>query len=259
MAMGKFWSVVENVIDESDFVIEVLDARMPELTRNKKAEKLVKKKRKILILVANKADFVSEETIELYKKKFEKIPFFFVSIRDRRGVTLLKRKLFEIVEKKSKSYMINISVIGYPNTGKSSLINALCGRKKLRIGSKPGRTKGYQWIRVGSNIRFIDTPGVIPLSDADEVKQILMNTLDPSKSSRVDDAAKEIVKIFLKQNRKAFENMYKIDTRGKTFKKIVKEIGESKKMMIKGGKIDERRVHLKIIDDWQKGKLLLKN
>ena len=87
---------------------------------------------------------------------------------------------------------------------------------------------------------------------------MLMNTLDPSNAKRIDVAATKIVSIFLEQNKKAFEQMYKVETEGKTFEVIVKEIGESNKMLVKGGKVDVRRVHLKLIDDWQKGKILLK-
>jgi hypothetical protein len=259
MSMGKFWDMVENVIDSSDFVIEVIDARMPEMTRNKYAENLVESKDKELIIVANKSDFLSKEAAELYKKNFGKIPFLFVSIRNRKGVTILKRKLFKIIEKRKIDGMISIGVIGYPNTGKSSLINALCGRKAIAVGSKPGTTRCNQLVKMSSNIMLIDTPGVIPMSDCDETRQMLMNTLDPSNAKRIDLAAAEIVRIFLEQNKKAFEGMYKVETEGKTFDEIIEEIGESYKMLIKGGKVDVRRVCLRLIYDWQKGNILLKN
>ena len=60
MSMEEFWGIVENVIDNSGFVIEVIDARMPEMTRNKYAENLVESRGKKLIIVANKADFLSK-------------------------------------------------------------------------------------------------------------------------------------------------------------------------------------------------------
>jgi len=259
MSMDKFWDIVENVINNSDFVIEVIDARMPEMTRNKYAENLVESKGKKLIIVANKSDFLSKEAVDIYKKNFGKIPFFFVSIRNRKGVTLLKWGLFKIIKKMSNNRMIKIGVIGYPNTGKSSLINALCGRRAIAVGSKPGTTRCGQLVKMISSIMLIDTPGVIPMSDCDETRQILMNTLDPSNAKRIDVAAAEIVRIFLEQNKKAFEGMYKVETEGKTFGVIVEEIGESRKMLIKGGKVDVRRVYLKLIDDWQKGNILLKD
>jgi hypothetical protein len=259
MSMDKFWDIVENVINNSDFVIEVIDARMPEMTRNKYAENLVESKGKKLIIVANKSDFLSKEAVDIYKKNFGKIPFFFVSIRNRKGVTLLKWGLFKIIKKMSNNRMIKIGVIGYPNTGKSSLINALCGRRAIAVGSKPGTTRCGQLVKMISSIMLIDTPGVIPMSDCDETRQILMNTLDPSNAKRIDVAAAEIVRIFLEQNKKAFEGMYKVETEGKTFGVIVEEIGESRKMLIKGGKVDVRRVCLRLIYDWQKGNILLKN
>lgn len=259
MPMEKFWDIVEDVIENSDFVIEVIDARMPEITRNMNAESLVESRGKKLIIVANKADFLSKETMKLYKDKIGKIPFFFVSIRNRQGVTRLKWGLFKIIRKRKIHSMINIGVIGYPNTGKSSLINALCGRRAIAVGSKPGITRCHQLVKMCSNIMLIDTPGVIPMSDRDETKQILMNTRDPSNARRIDDAASEIVRIFLELNRKTFEEMYKVKTQGKSFGEIVNEIGLSNNMLIKGGKADARRVHLRLINDWQKGKILLKD
>ena len=96
--MGEFWDIVEDVIDHSDYVIEVIDARMPELTRNTFAENLVESKEKKLIIVANKSDYLTKEAKFLYKKKFGKLPFIFISIRNREGVVTLKRKIFEIIE-----------------------------------------------------------------------------------------------------------------------------------------------------------------
>ena len=52
--------------------------------------------------------------------------------------------------------------------------------------------------------------------------------------------------------------IYDLDFASKSFSEIIDAIGESKKLIMKGGRIDERRVHLKLIDDWQKGKILLK-
>jgi ribosome biogenesis GTPase A len=259
MEMKKFWYIVEYVIDNSDLVIEVIDARMPEITRNKEAENLVESRGKKLIIVANKSDFLSRESIIGLKRSFGKIPVFFISIRNRDGVTSLKRGIFEIIEKRTMEGIANIGIIGYPNTGKSSLINALCGRKAIIVGSKPGMTTCRQRIKMDNNIMLFDTPGVIPISDMDETKQLLMNALDPSNAKRIDLAANEIVNIFLEQNRKAFEDMYKVDTKEKSFAQIINDVGMSNKMIIKGGRVDERRVYLRLIDDWQKGNILLKD
>lgn len=264
MSMQTFWEIVQEVIEESDVVIEVLDARMPEETRNRKAENMVKLGRKSLIIVVNKADMITAKTVKKHRRALENIaPCLFVSCRNRRGVTFLKKKIFEIAKKRSRGNlsrwnMISIGVIGYPNTGKSSLINALAGRKKAKVGAKPGWTRGMQWISAGPGIRLIDTPGVIPFVEKDEIKKALMCVLDPSKIRDPELVAKKIIQMFLEGDKEVLEKTYKIEIGNKRFKSIIRGIGKARNMLKKGGKIDERRVYLTVINDWQKGKLLLK-
>lgn len=254
MGMQKFWKIVEDVIKESDVVVEVLDARMPSLTRNKKAEKIVRDFGKPLILVVNKMDLIKGRHEDFSKLNGE-IPSVFVSCRKRKGILFLKRKIFEVVKKRSMKRKITVGFIGYPNTGKSSLINALAGKKKARVAAKAGWTRGLQWINTDS-LWLLDTPGVIPFSEREEAKKALMGIIDPSKIQDSESAAVEIIRILLKSDPKKLEMKYKIETEGDTPSEIIEKIGNSRKMLKKGGIIDERRVHLTLIQDWQKGKLV---
>ena len=106
---------------------------------------------------------------------------------------------------------------------------------------------------------MVDTPGVIPLFEEDEVKRALISVIDPSKIKDPEEVAKKIVKIFLDQNKRSLERLYGVEIGNKRFGGIVKAIGKSRNMLKKGGIIDTRRVYLTLINDWQKGKLLLKN
>ncbi len=261
MSMRDFWDIVREVIEQSDVVIEVLDARMPEQTRNRKVEKMVKIARKPLVFAVNKSDLITTKTQKKYREILQQTALcMFVSCRNRKGISFLKRKVFEIAKKRSRHW-INIGVIGYPNTGKSSLINALAGRKKAKVGAKPGFTRGVQWISAGPGIRLFDTPGVIPFSEFrnDEIKQALIGVLDPSKIEDPEDVAKKIVQIFLNENKSALEKLYKVEIGNKRFNAIINEIGTVRNMLKKGGVIDTHRVYLVIINDWQKGKLLLRD
>ncbi len=264
MSMRDFWDIVRDVIQQSDVVIEVIDARMPRETRNRKAERMVKMARKPLIIVANKQDLIEPQAEKKYRKTLRgKATCIFVSTRNRRRITYLKKKILELGKKRTKSRSrrkrrIRVGVIGYPNTGKSSLINAIAGQKKARVAAKPGFTRGIQWINAEPNIRLLDTPGVIPLREKDEIRQALMGALDISKIQDPMMVAKRIVGIFLEQNKEAFEEKYGIEIGEKTFQGIVREVGQVRHMFKKGGKIDKRRVYLTIINDWQKGDLLLK-
>ncbi|NCO97498.1 MAG: GTPase [Candidatus Aenigmarchaeota archaeon CG_4_10_14_0_8_um_filter_37_24] len=259
MSMQEFWEVVRQVIEESNVVIEVLDARMPQETRNRKAEKMVKLYRKPLIFAVNKADLVRMGTVRENRRILEKdAPCVFVCTKNRRGITFLKKKIFEIAKKRSRRRMLSVGVIGYPNTGKSSLINALAGRKKAKVSPIPGFTRGVQWISGGPDIRLLDTPGVIPLSEEDKLKQALTGVLDSSRVEDPEDVARSIIKTFLEKDKKAFERFYGIEVKTKRFDFIISKLGKARNMLKKGGMIDEKRVYFMIINDWQKGKLLLK-
>jgi len=260
MLMKNFWELVEKVIEESDVIIEVLDARMPDITRNKKAENLVKLAKKSLIFVLNKSDLIPEKLAKDYRDELRKIsPCISVSTRERHGITLLKKKMFEMVKKRSRQEFVKVGVIGYPNTGKSSIVNSLAGRKKARVGSRAGQTKGLQWIRISSNMGLIDTPGIVPsTNEDDEVKHALIGALNPSKINDPEIVARKIVEMFVVVDKEHFENFYKINIGDKDFEEIISEIGKSRNMLKKGGVIDERRVYITMIHDWQKGRLLLK-
>lgn len=262
MSMRHFWSILKRVVGESDAVIEVLDARMPHLTRNAKAEAIVEESGKPLILALNKVDLVSDATAKKHKRELDKEhPTVFVSSRKRFGVSILKRKVFEILKKGSSLNVgkrLHIGVIGYPNTGKSSLINALAGRNKAPTGPRPGQTRGQQWVRLAENMYLIDTPGVIPLTEEDsELKHALIGSMDPSKIEDLEDVAREIVGIFSQGSMRPLERLYGINAGKKEFEELIEEIGRSRNLLRKGGKVDENRVYFTLINDWQRGKLLL--
>jgi ribosome biogenesis GTPase A len=259
MSMKKFWQIVRDVIKESDVVLNVIDARMPEMTRNRKLETMIKKYRKPFIFVANKSDLVNKYMIKLHKNELEEIaPCIFVSTRERKGITPLRKKIYEIAKKRSRDSEISVGVIGYPNTGKSSVINALAGKSKAGTSSKSGWTRGVQWINAGGGMRLLDTPGVIPIYEDDEVRQGLIAVVNPSKLKYPEDVAAKIIEIFLEKNRKALENFYNIKAGNKDPFEIIKSIAQSRNMLKKGGVIDFERAYVTIIHDWQKGKLLLK-
>ena len=60
-----------------------------------------------------------------------------------------------------KNRPVRAMVVGIPNVGKSTFINAYAGRACAKTGNKPGVTKGKQWIRLGKNLELLDTPGIL--------------------------------------------------------------------------------------------------
>jgi len=259
MKMHRFWRIVDRVIFESDILLEVVDARMPNLTRNKKVENMIRRKRKSLILVINKSDLITRGMRMSFSRKLGLKEVVFVSCKERTGIFALKEMIFRLAEKRRNSNYIKVGVIGYPNTGKSSVINVLSGFKEVAKTSPiAGFTTGVQWIRGKGELMFLDTPGVIPPEEKDETEQALMSIIDPDKLENPELAAMKIIQLFLDHNnKKILEKFYdaKIETND-TFE-ILLEIGKRKNLLRKGGRADETRTALTIVRDWQRGNLLL--
>ncbi|MEM3074921.1 MAG: GTPase [Candidatus Pacearchaeota archaeon] len=247
-----YWKVLEKIIDESDIVLEVLDARMPHLSRNEELENLIKKKGKHLVFILNKSDLTSKENIEIIKKTLKKDSIVFdVNGRSVSSVKKLRNYLRIISRKKQE---IKVGVVGYPNTGKSSIINAITRKKKSKISSRAGTTHGQQWIKFG-DIMMIDSPGVIPIREDDEIRLAMIGSKNPEKIKNLEMVASKIIELF-----KESENLgryYGIDIKNNNSEEIIESIGRKKGMLKKGNKVDESRVSIMLIRDWQNGKLKL--
>lgn len=242
-----YWPVVKRVIKDSDIVLEIVDARMTHLSRNEEVERLIRRHNKKLIVVVNKIDLVSRDFLN--KLRRENKDAFFVSGNKNIGLSNLKRGIM-ITAKRMKIEEPKVSVVGYPNVGKSAVINALSKRGKARVSERAGTTKGIQWIKAGS-IRILDSPGVVPIED-NEIKLGVLGAKNPEKLRDPERVAFAIIRKILDFDRKILEEKYGISAEGDEYDILV-EIGVKKGFLIKGGRVDENRASYKIIKDWQKG------
>lgn len=253
MRMHYYWELVREVIRDSDIILEVVDARMPEITRNRKVENMIKYIRKPFIIVLNKSDLITKNMKKDIRHTLDKTNFVFVSAKKNIGFNKLRKMIYSLAKNKKKIF---IGVVGYPNTGKSSIINFLAKKKKARTSSIAGFTRGVQWIS-SRGLMMFDTPGVIPIDENDEVKQAIMCVIPPSKIKNPDLVAMEIIKMFILNNKEALEKKYKIKISTQNTEEILISIGKKMNYLVKGGSIDITRVSIRIINDWQRGKLLL--
>lgn len=248
-----YWDVIRKIVDESDILLEVLDARMPEISRNKELEEIIINSNKQLILILNKADLVSEKQLNYWFNQLKKeYPCFIISSTDKIGTKRLREWL--ITQGKNKE-RLKIGVVGYPNTGKSSVINTIAKRNKAKVSSKAGTTHGPQWLNALSNLRIIDSPGVIPLQKEDELRYVLIASKNPEKIQNLDLVTHAIINIF--RDKTKLKEFYKITTESDNPDEIIKEIGKKKGFIKKGGLVEEGRTEIQIIRDWQTGKLKL--
>ena len=250
---GKYPLLILKIIQDSDIILEILDARFIEETRNLEIEEQIKEKDKKLIYVLNKSDLLLNQ-----EKKINLSPSILVSCKKRRDIKKL-RDLIKIFSKKIKKPFgekIIIGIIGYPNTGKSSLINLLIGKSSAGVGSEAGFTKGIQKLKLDENILILDSPGVIPETQYShtEKEKISKQTIAGGRSySQVKDPEIVVAKI-ISSYPKILEKFYNIQANGDS-EILIEELGRKKGFLKKGGLVDEDRTAKYILRDWQTGEI----
>lgn len=247
--MPSFWTSVTGVIKKSDVLLLIIDARFMEETRNEAIERRVRKTSKPLIFVATKTDTLSKHKKLKKQREFKNV--IFVSAKKQKGRFKLRKRIMEEAEKRygaKKSY--NIGVLGYPNVGKSSLINMMKKRHSASTSVLSGHTTGPQMIRVDEKLMFLDTPGIIPRRERDAVKHMSIGVIDFDSVKNPDLM---VMKLMEKYPRK-IEQFYEVpmdEDKEKTIEKIAKKRG----LIRKGGVPEIMLMSKLILKDFQRGKI----
>jgi ribosome biogenesis GTPase A len=250
--MINFWGIVNQIIADSDILLLILDSRMIDETRHPEIEKKITNRGKKIIYVLNKCDLVKKSELEFAKEQFNSCVF--LSSTKHLGTNLLRQEILKI----SRGEYVTVGVLGYPNVGKSSVINALAGKGSAPVGNKPGYTRGIQKIRVSKKIAMLDSPGVLPYKEGNDIKHLLIGSLDPNRASDPDLAAEYLIE---KHRERILKHYLKIEEdeiiRFKDLDEydILEKIAEKLNCFKKKAIVDIRRASIRILLDWQRGKI----
>ncbi|MAG75351.1 MAG: hypothetical protein CL811_01215 [Colwelliaceae bacterium] len=246
-----FWPVVKKVIKDSDIVVLLLDVRMPEFFKNREVERLANRNNKKMMTVFTKIDLVTTGFLASVKKTFPDA--LFVSGTKNIGISKLKTALL-IEAKRKKIDEPFVGVVGYPNVGKSSVINALAKRAKAKTGRMAGVTRGIQWIKAGS-LKILDSPGVVPVEDS-AIKLGMMGAKNPEKLRDPERVVYALFRMLREHTLKGLADSYKIDLdEDEDEDEILEKIARKRGYLKKGGEIEIHRTAMTILRDWQKGKI----
>lgn len=160
--MKKALNELNDLIKLVDVVIELVDARSPNKTHNPYFDNVIKNK--LYIKVLSKSDLADLNKIKLIDNEI------LFSNNNKKSITDLVKKIDLIskpikdkyIKKGVKNHLIKAIIIGVPNVGKSSLINALNKKNILLAMNKPGLTRSYRWINVFDKFYLLDSPGILP-------------------------------------------------------------------------------------------------
>jgi len=253
----RIWNELYKVIDSSDVVIQVLDARDPLGTRSARVEKHIKKNcpHKHLVLVLNKVDLIptwaTKKWLKIFSKEYPTLAFH-ASMNHSFGKGSLIQLLRQFQHLHSEKQQISVGFIGYPNVGKSSVINTLREKKVCKVAPIPGETKVWQYITLFRKVFLIDCPGVVtPASNESEEDVVLKGVL---RVENLDDPAQYISALFKRTKKEYLENTYGIKDSTDDVDFLEKYALKTGKLL-KKGEPDVTAVAKMILNDWIRGRI----
>lgn len=264
--MAKTRRLIKEQLKQVDAVTMLLDARIPESSKNPEIDSLTEGKPKIILF--NKADLADSVATKQWVEYYEKqgAAALEVDCRTGKGLNKFRPLVREVLrdtikrneEKGMPGKTLRIMVIGIPNTGKSSFINKMGAGGKAKVEDRAGVTRNNQWFVIGGGIEMLDTPGVLwPKFEDPEVGDKLAFTGGvKDQILDIETLAVRFLTVMRDNYPEKLKERYKIDY----FEdlepyEILELIGKKRGMMIRGGEIDTMRASVAVLDEYRAGKL----
>ncbi|KAL3817696.1 hypothetical protein ACHAXA_002845 [Cyclostephanos tholiformis] len=258
----RIWGEFYKVVDCSDVILHVIDARNVPGTRCTMIEKHLSKNapHKHLVFVLNKIDLVPNWVAKRWIGELAQIRptiAFHASMTHAFGKGALISLLRQFGKLNSDKKQISVGVIGYPNVGKSSVINTLISKKSCKVAPIPGETKIWQYITLFRNIYLIDCPGVVVDSAGDtETDSVLKGVV---RAERLETPEDFVDAIQMSVKREHIAALYGIPKSGDgtwaTSEELLEKIAIKSGRLLKGGEPCLRTAAIMVICDYQRGRL----
>ncbi|RWS28641.1 guanine nucleotide-binding protein-like 3 [Leptotrombidium deliense] len=281
-----YFKEFQKVIDQADVIIEVLDARDPLGTRCKEVEKAIiaAGPSKKLVLLLNKVDLVPRDNMNQWlkylKNEFPTVAFkastqsqkdnlgrssknietaneAILSSSQCLGANELMKLLGNYTRSEDVRMSIVVGIVGYPNVGKSSIINSLKRSRVCNVGSMPGVTKAKQEIILDKHVRLLDCPGIVFAKNLDangDKGAALLALRNAVKIEQLQDPitpVEAIIERVKKQDLMLLYNIPDFSSVGEFLALLAKKCGKLKK----GGIPNTNAAAKKVLNDWNSGKI----
>ena len=262
--MTKAKRMMQEDIKLIDLVIELVDARLPLSSRNPNIDELGKNKARLILL--NKSDLADDLYNEQWMKWFLKQGYFVVKVnsRSRSGIkeidNVVNQACKEKIERDKKRGILNrpvrAMVVGIPNVGKSTFINAYAKKACAKTGNRPGVTKGKQWIKLSKTLELLDTPGILWPKFEDQSVGLKLALVGSIKDEILNttELAIELIRFLYKQYPGTLNRRYGIEEQEDVVK-MLDGIAEKRLCVLKGGILDTDKAAMILLDEFRNGKL----
>ncbi|MCE5011419.1 ribosome biogenesis GTPase YlqF [Staphylococcus warneri] len=264
--MAKAKREVSEQLKKVDVVFELVDARIPYSSRNPMIDEVIKQKPRVVIL--NKKDMTNLKELEKWEQYFEEKGYYPVAVDAKHGknlkdvekaaIQVTKEKFDREKAKGLRPRAIRAMIVGIPNVGKSTLINKLANRSIAQIGNKPGVTKQQQWIKVGTSLQLLDTPGILwPKFEDEEVgKKLSLTGAIKDSIVHLDEVAIYGLQFMIEKDLEGLKKHYNIDVDEEAgILEWFDAIGRRRGLLQKGNEVDYEAVIELIIYEIRNAKI----
>ncbi len=247
-----------------DLVIELVDARVPLSSRNPDIDELGKNKARMILL--NKADMAEEKWNDAWTEYFKAKGYHVVKVNSKKGTGIksiqgvIAEACKEKIERDRKRGILNrpvrAMVVGIPNVGKSTFINALAGKAAAKTGNKPGVTKGKQWIRLNKSVELLDTPGILWPKFEDQEVGLRLAFIGSIKDEilNTEELAAELISFMNQHYAGTLEEKYSIPGDANAYV-VLGQIAKSRHCLVRGSELDTDKAASLLLDDFRNGRI----
>lgn len=261
--MNKAMNALKEEVKKVDLTCEVLDARIPRSSANRLLEDLTREKPRLVLL--NKKDMADPQLTQAWVQAFkargiEALP---VNAREEElasRITAMARSALkkEFARRKARGLAnqeMRMLVFGIPNSGKSTLINKLAGRRGAQVGNKPGVTQSFQWIKASDSLLILDSPGIMMkrLND-EEALHLAYTGAIRDEVLEAQELGFQLIKDLQAYKPQALADRYGVDPEAETLV-VMEAIARKQGALLRGGEIDYDRTGKLVLDDFRKLKL----
>ena len=262
--MTKAKRMMQENIKLIDLVIELVDARVPMSSRNPDIDELGKNKARLILL--NKSDLAEEKQNDAWVEYFKGKGFSVVKVNSKKGggIKSIQGVIQEACKEKNErdrkrgilNRPVRAMVVGIPNVGKSTFINALAGKACAKTGNKPGVTKGKQWIRLNKNVELLDTPGILWPKFEDQIVGLRLAFIGSIKDEilNTEELAAELIQFMKKNYEGVLSEKYAIIEVDDPYQCLA-DIAKSRHCLLRGNELDTAKAATLLIDDFRDGRL----
>ncbi len=247
-----------------DVIIELVDARIPHSSKNPDIDTMATGKARVILL--NKADLADREKTARWKAYYEAEGYFVVTVNSKSSAGVkevedaVKKACQEKIERDRKRGIQNrpvrAMIVGIPNVGKSTFINAFAKKAITKTGNKPGVTKGKQWIRLNKSVELLDTPGILWPKFEDQsvgLRIALIGSIN-DEILVTTELGFELCNFLTEQYPGALSAKYGVeeDEDGNV---MLERVARARACLKKGGELDIEKAAGFVLDDFRNGKI----